>query len=177
MIVNDVMPLHSDLLCFTANYLVWPAVFQVWLGHCQETPGPARSTPESTHFKFIIICIRHSVNATCKRWFCYSVVYMQHLLHVCMSWGSFFLFFFFSQYGKFFPHSKQSLDWGNVILIWGCINKICIWFDLINSITAKTVINQTFFFFFLVKALLFFVVTFTGIAGLRSVLQIEGRFM
>ena len=84
---------------------------------------------------------------------CCSVLYMQHLLHVCLSWemdisatlpevSSIFLFpprwkFFFSQYGKFFLTQIEGLGtegvvcstdytayWGNVIVILGYINKI-----------------------------------------------------
>ena len=35
-------------------------------------PHPAQSSPGSTHVTDIIICIRYSVNVTCKLWFCSS---------------------------------------------------------------------------------------------------------
>ena len=85
--------LYSDLLCFTRNYLVWPALFQVTkvqevmlLRHHLAMPHTAQSSPGSTHFTYIINCIRYSVSVTCKLWFCCSVLYMQRLLHVCLSW-------------------------------------------------------------------------------------------
>lgn len=45
---KNLMPLHSDILCFTANYPVWPALVQVTaVGEevmCSAIPWPARSS-------------------------------------------------------------------------------------------------------------------------------------
>ena len=101
----------------------------------------------------------HSVNANCNLWFCCSVLYMWHLLHVCLSgqgsllcgssWGFFHLLFslfkrfFNSQHGKFFltrieglraEHVIHCTDCkahsGNVIVILGYLNTTdLIWFD------------------------------------------------
>ena len=87
----------------------------------------------STHFTYMIICIRCFVSATCKLWFCCSVLHFQHLSHVCPSWQRdpysvalpevFRSFFFFPLLKRFFfffffnPHGKFFLPWINRVIL------------------------------------------------------------
>ena len=85
------MPLHSDLLFFTANYHVWLAVFQVTgvdLGVARAPPGDASSCSVSWIHTLYIYYNLHQIFCQCnfELWFCCSVLYMWHLMHVFLSW-------------------------------------------------------------------------------------------
>ena len=58
----------------------------VSLGHHSAMPRPSQSSPGSTHFTYIIICTRHSVNASCKLGFCCSFLYI-YFASVCPGRG------------------------------------------------------------------------------------------
>ena len=75
---SPVSSLCAELSCCWCSTEARRTEEVVWLGHHVAMPRPA------THFIYIIICFRYSVNATCKLWF--VLLYMQHLLHVCLSW-------------------------------------------------------------------------------------------
>ena len=124
----------------------------VWLRHHLAMPQPAQSFSRiHTPYIYYINCIRCSVNAICKLWFCCSVLRMRHLLHVRPSWGrnpssvalpevySVFFppvkFFFCSKWYVFLTwnEGRRTEDVihctvckahsGTVIVIWGYINK------------------------------------------------------
>ena len=113
-------------------------------------PRPAPSPPGSTHFTYLIIYIRYSVNVTCKQWLCSSVLDI-YCTSVCPGRASssvalpevsfIILLFallkvFFRQHVKFFLTLMEGLRaervvhctdgkaiYGNVTVIWGYKNK------------------------------------------------------
>ena len=103
------------------------------------------------------ICIRYSVNATCKLWLCQSVLYMQHLLHFCLweDWIVYSVFFFFQapfvsiNMGSFSSIESRGLRTedvfhcthctGNIIVILGYINTFDLnWFTGLSSAPVST---------------------------------------
>ena len=71
------------ILCVLFQVTTWVEV--VWLRYHSAMLHASQLSPESTHFTYSIICVRYSINATCKLWFCCSFLNMWHLLHVCPS--------------------------------------------------------------------------------------------
>ena len=136
------IPLHSDVFYFTANYLVWPALFQVTVSERRScgsgiiwwclSPLSRLLDPQTS------ICIRYSAIATGTLWFCCSVLNMWHLLHLCLSWerdpssvalpevSSVFFFpsvkmFFSPKIAHFFSPNSKAIElkgyWDSVIVI------------------------------------------------------------
>ena len=114
----------------------------------------------STHFTYMIICIRCSVSATCKLRFCCSVLHMRHLLHVSPSWQrdpssaalpEVFCSVFFSSVIKFVcffhPHGKFFLPRinGMILGFWAVLKKNLIWFfsDVKNETFPLTSVVYT----------------------------------
>ena len=122
----------------------------VWLRHHLAMSRSAQSSPGSTHFTYIIICVRLSVSATCKLWFCCPVLYMQHLKHVCPSRerdrssvalceisSIFSLLFNGREQGKFFLSQFKGLMFKDVVHCTDCKARwgnvvIAVWVKLIR---------------------------------------------